>query len=161
MANDQVENKVTRRTFMQQTIAALSGLMAVGYAIPGISYIISPAMEEKAEAWLFMGMIDKVEQGGAPVLFKSTVERKTGWIVDTVEYAAYISTTDNTNYDARSNICTHLGCRVRWINGESVFYCPCHNAQFNEDGSVKDGPPPRPLDEYETKVEDGQIFIKI
>jgi Rieske Fe-S protein len=30
---------------------------------------------------------------------------------------------------------------------------------FDKDGQVISGPPPRPLDRYEAKVEDGQLYI--
>jgi len=49
---------------------------------------------------------------------------------------------------------------VRWIPEQEEFFCPCHNAVFAKDGSVVDGPPPRPLDQFEYKVEDGAIFVK-
>jgi Rieske Fe-S protein len=45
-----------------------------------------------------------------------------------------------------------------------VFLCPCHDASFDVEGAVLDGPPPRPLDRYaEHRVtEDGilEIFYK-
>jgi len=87
------------------------------------------------------------------------VEKQVGWIVNEEEISAYILTDDGRNYIALSNICTHLGCRVRWISDQQQFFCPCHNAVFNKEGDVVSGPPPRPLDQYPVKVEDGQIFI--
>jgi succinate dehydrogenase / fumarate reductase iron-sulfur subunit len=32
---------------------------------------------------------------------------------------------------------------------------------FDQEGDVVSGPPPRPLDRYETKIENDQIFIKV
>jgi Rieske Fe-S protein len=58
-----------------------------------------------------------------------------------------------------SNICTHLGCRIRWIADEGKFYCPCHNGIFDRDGTVLSGPPPRPLDRFEVKVENDTLSI--
>jgi Rieske Fe-S protein len=55
--------------------------------------------------------------------------------------------------------CTHLGCTVRWDEGRKLFLCACHGGTFYPDGRVKAGPPPRPLDRYHTKVEDGQLFV--
>ena len=34
-----------------------------------------------------------------------------------------------------------------------------HNAVFGKDGEVVSGPPPRPLDRYDVKIENDQIFI--
>ena len=57
-------------------------------------------------------------------------------------------------------ICTHLGCRVRWIPEQQGFFCPCHNGAFSKDGKVTGGPPPRPLDRFESKVENDVLFVK-
>lgn len=47
--------------------------------------------------------------------------------------------------DAR---CTHEGCTVKYVPGESVIWCACHNGRFDLDGRVLAGPPPRPLAQY-------------
>ncbi|MDH3498537.1 MAG: Rieske 2Fe-2S domain-containing protein, partial [Acidimicrobiia bacterium] len=51
-------------------------------------------------------------------------------------------------------------CRVRWVDEQDGFFCPCHNAIFGPDGAVVQGPPPRPLDSFDYMVEDGQLFFK-
>jgi Rieske Fe-S protein len=91
---------------------------------------------------------------------KATVERRSGWLVDSQELSVFVSTDNGQDFTALSNICTHLGCRVRWVADQAGFFCPCHTAIFAADGSVVTGPPPRPLDAFETKVEEGTIFIK-
>jgi Rieske Fe-S protein len=49
-------------------------------------------------------------------------------------------------YVAYSRLCTHTGCPVFYDQGRNVVYCPCHGGVFNvADGSVIEGPPPRPL----------------
>jgi menaquinol-cytochrome c reductase iron-sulfur subunit len=37
--------------------------------------------------------------------------------------------------------------------------CPCHSSVFSVDGAVISGPAPRPLDRYETKVENGKLLL--
>jgi Rieske Fe-S protein len=47
---------------------------------------------------------------------------------------------------AYSQKCTHLSCAVYYSAGEQKLVCPCHRGYFSiEDGSVLQGPPPRPL----------------
>ena len=42
--------------------------------------------------------------------------------------------------------CTHLSCAVFYSADQRKLVCPCHNGYFSvEDGSVLQGPPPRPL----------------
>jgi Rieske Fe-S protein len=151
--------ELARRPFLATLTWLIGALVTAVYGIPAIAYLISPALQKaREEDWLRLGSISKVELG-KPTLFKATIERQSGWIVNQEELTAYVITEDGRDYAAISNICTHLGCRVRWIEEQGEFFCPCHNGVFDKDGQVVDGPPPRPLDRYQTKVEDDQLFI--
>ncbi len=103
-------------------------------------------------------MISKIELG-TPTLFRATIERRTGWIVNQEEISAYVLTEDGRDYIAMSNVCTHLGCRVRWVDDEGKFFCPCHNGVFDRQGNVLSGPPPRPLDRYDVQVQGDELQI--
>ena len=152
-------SEVSRRKFMSVAIASIGGLVGVVIGVPAIAYIIGPALQQQVADWIRLGAISKVEPG-TPTLFKAVIERQTGWIAAQEEVSAYVLTDDGQNYVAMSNICTHLGCRVRWIANQEEFFCPCHNGVFDKDGNVVSGPPPRPLDRYETDIQDGVLFIR-
>ena len=75
----------------------------------------------------------------------------------------YLMNTKGRLY-ARSAICTHLGCLVRWEQREREFECPCHGAAFDAAGRMKYGPasyrdPLPPLPAIETRVEGGQVYV--
>jgi cytochrome b6-f complex iron-sulfur subunit len=56
--------------------------------------------------------------------------------------------------------CTHEGCTVQYLPGESAIWCACHNARFDLDGQVVSGPAPRPLPKYAAeRQEDGGILL--
>ncbi len=153
------EKPITRRSFLATAVWAIGGLISAGLGIPAIAYLIGPALRSRAaETWIALGSTSKVELG-TPTLFRARIQRQTGWIVNEEELSVYVLTQDARDYTAMSNICTHLGCRVRWIADRGEFYCPCHNGVFDKAGQVVSGPPPRPLDRYETRVENGQIYI--
>ena len=151
--------KTSRRDLMKAAIVSIGGLIGASIGLPAIAYIVGPALKQAADNWIRLGTTSKVELN-EPTLFKATVETQTGWIDTQEEVSAYVLTENGNDFVAISNICTHLGCRVRWIAEEGKFFCPCHNGVFARDGSVISGPPPRPLDRYETKVEDGALYIK-
>jgi cytochrome b6-f complex iron-sulfur subunit len=56
-------------------------------------------------------------------------------------------------------ICTHLGCLMRWDEEDQVYICPCHGAKFAKDGSVISGPIPRDLDRFAVEVVDGRVVV--
>ena len=157
--NESSGGKMSRRDMMKAAIFGIGGLIGASIVVPAIGYIVGPALKQAQDTWIRLGSVSKVELN-EPTLFKATVETQTGWIDTQEEVSAYVLTENGKDFAALSNICTHLGCRIRWIAEEGKFFCPCHNGVFARDGSVVSGPPPRPLDRFETKVEDGTLYIK-
>ena len=150
---------VNRRDFLGVATWSISGLISLLMGIPAIAYILGPALpSEKTQNWTRLGSVRKVGLG-TPTLFNVTVERKSGWIVEQQKIWVYVLTENGRDFIAMSNICTHLGCRVRWIADQENFFSPCHNGVFDKLGMVVSGPPPRPLDRYTVKIENDQIYI--
>jgi menaquinol-cytochrome c reductase iron-sulfur subunit len=153
------EDRVDRREFLSTLTWAIGALLGAGLGIPAVAYLVGPALERhQTETWIPLASTAKVELG-TPTLFKAKVERTTGWITSLEELSVYLLTENGRDYVAMSNICTHLGCRVRWIADQGQFFCPCHNGVFDKAGNVLSGPPPRPLDRFEVRVEDGTVSI--
>lgn len=62
-------------------------------------------------------------------------------------------------FKAFSYICTHQGCPVSQISGDTIS-CPCHGSEFStKDGSVKQGPATQPLAPMTAKVEGSQVIV--
>jgi menaquinol-cytochrome c reductase iron-sulfur subunit len=151
--------KINRKQFMEVATWSIGGLIGLIMGIPAIAYIVGPALSKREESdWIRLGSTSKVEIG-TPTLFKVKMEHQTGWITEAQEHSIFVLTNDGREFIAMSNICTHLGCRVRWIADQEVFLSPCHNGIFDKQGYVVSGPPPRPLDRYEIKIERDQLFV--
>ena len=159
--DDTFEKKdLSRRNFLSIATWAIGGLISLALGVPAIAYIIGPALKlNNAQQWIQLGSTAKIELG-TPTLFKAKIERQTGWITNEEEISAYALTENGRDFVALSNICTHLGCRVRWVADQEKFFCPCHNGIYDKDGNVVSGPPPHPLDHYEVKIENNQLYIK-
>ncbi len=60
---------------------------------------------------------------------------------------------------ARSLLCTHQGCNVRWIENEQIYFCPCHDGRFNAQGQPIYGPPRESLRELPVTLTSTQAVI--
>jgi quinol---cytochrome c reductase iron-sulfur subunit, bacillus type len=153
------EKNINRRDFLGIATFGIAGLIGLGLGIPAIIYLIGPSLRKSDILnWLSLGPASKVELD-SPTLYKISVEQQTGWISNVEEKSFYVFTENGRDYVALSNICTHLGCRVRWIEDRQEYVCPCHNGVFDKEGNVVSGPPPRPLDRFEVKVVNDQLMI--
>ncbi|HUQ00084.1 MAG TPA: Rieske (2Fe-2S) protein [Aeromicrobium sp.] len=72
---------------------------------------------------------------------------------------AVITQPKQGEFKAFSTTCTHKGCPVSKISGDTIT-CPCHGSQYSTaDGSVKKGPATAPLAPLPMSEKDGQIFL--
>jgi cytochrome b6-f complex iron-sulfur subunit len=72
---------------------------------------------------------------------------------------AVIVNRPDKGFIAFSRVCTHLGCLVEYHRGLRRFICPCHAANFDLEGSVISGPPPKPLAIIPLRIDGENIVI--
>jgi len=133
--------------------------MTVAMGIPMISYLIDPALKtQSGEAWIPLGPLENFPIG-TPKAFSFTRSNINGWEKTVNSYGGFILRKSETELIALSNRCTHLSCSVNWSEDSKEYICPCHDAHFDVEGEVLAGPPPAPLDRFETKIEEGNLFI--
>lgn len=147
-----------RRAFLTRAAVALGGLIGAVLSGVGLGYFVSPAFRKKAGAWVDLGRAQDFKPG-MPVLVEYTQRKRDAWVTSENRSSAWVVTEDGKDFTAYDPRCTHLGCPFRWSAQEKKFLCPCHTASFALDGKVLGGPPPRPLDRYETRVEAGRLMI--
>jgi menaquinol-cytochrome c reductase iron-sulfur subunit len=148
-----------RRKFLTGIVGVVAGAVAFIIGLPAIGYVISPGVKRRiSEQWYPLGPVSGLTPG-VPSGFPYSYQVQDGWREVTVAGTAWAVTQDGVNVVVFSDVCTHLSCRVTWKENQDVFFCPCHDGEFNVEGQVVAGPPPRPLDQFDTRVEDGQIQI--
>jgi menaquinol-cytochrome c reductase iron-sulfur subunit len=152
---------MSRRDFVTLVTAAVGAIMTVVIGLPAIDYLIDPALRgQKTSTWIPLGKLDSFPIG-KPTLSTFTTTTANGWEQTVTSYGVFVVRKSDTEVVALSNKCTHLGCHVNWQDSRQEYVCPCHDAHFGLYGDVHSGPPPRPLDRYETKVENGILSIHL
>ena len=63
------------------------------------------------------------------------------------------------DFKAFTAVCTHQGCTVGAVNGDTI-QCNCHGSQYNAaDGKVKKGPAPKALAPKKITVEGDKLIV--
>jgi len=144
-----VDEKIKRRNFFGTLINWILGVTVVSWVIPIVAYLF-PKSKGGAEN-VFMDPLGNPITASAVLGEGSRIGLAFGDATVVISYKGGLR--------AFSAICTHLGCIVQWKKDEGVFLCPCHAGKFDPDGNVISGPPPKPLSQYQVKVEGNNIKL--
>jgi menaquinol-cytochrome c reductase iron-sulfur subunit len=155
-------HQVSRRDFIKGTAAVIGGLIGALIGIPSVAFLLSPAMKSGAEteAVIPLGPLENYPVG-VPTRFDFTQTKVNGWERTATNYGLYVVRKSENEVRVFSDVCTHLGCRVTWHVDQEHYISPCHDGHFDIIGNVISGPPPRPLDEFVTKIEGGELFVQL
>lgn len=138
--------QVSRRDFAKFLCLVSGGLAA------GSGYVAAKANffpPEKVQGEHFVCKKEELPQGGT----KSFVIAGS-----TIPYV--LIRTENDDYRAYEQKCTHLSCAVFYMPKSGKIECPCHNGWFDAlTGEVLAGPPPRPLPRLDVIFKGDDIYV--
>ncbi len=60
---------------------------------------------------------------------------------------------------ARSLLCTHMGCVVRWSAADGAYVCPCPGGRLGAAGQAMAGPPPPARAPLPARVEGAVVRV--
>lgn len=149
----------SRRHFLRWVTAG-GALTWIGLAgVPAIRALISPATRsiQVKGFWVKLGQLVSFDQT-APTQVNFAEPENDAWIESTKLKDVWVYTDNDKIFRVYNGRCTHLGCRYGYDSEEGVFRCPCHGGVYDvKTGKVLAGPPPRPLDTLNHKIENGQL----
>jgi len=152
---------MTRRKVFTIAAQGIGGLAGAAIILPAVGFAIAPIFTRGRERWEDIGPTENfVEDTYRQVVFTET--EGIGEIGKTIAYVRKSSKELGEEpglYVAISNRCAHLGCPVRFVQAAGNFICPCHGGVYDFQGKRIGGPPVRPLDRFQTRVEKGQVQI--
>jgi Rieske Fe-S protein len=141
-----------RRSFFQWVIRGSAAAIAAITIIPGAGFLLAPIIagaNRQRKKVLFQSPADAASPTFVAARIEGQEETAPGIFVRTVDGKP----------QALSARCTHAGCAVTWRKADNEFFCPCHQGRFDENGLVKSGPPPRPLEHLPTEAVNGDIYV--
>jgi Rieske Fe-S protein len=142
---------------------AIGGLAGLGIVLPAVGFAVAPVFEKPKERWEPVGPPSRF----SPDTYKPAVVTLVEGVGEAGKTTVYVRqgssdphfNEDPNEYIAISTRCAHLGCPVRFVEAAGNFICPCHGGVYDFQGKVIGGPPVRPLDRFQTKVEGGQVEV--
>lgn len=150
---------VTRRTFFRWATGISAFLSAALAGLPSLRALLSPVFQRSEPVeWVKLGEADLFDVGApTKVAFVQTV--RDAWVENRALRSVWVSTADGETFVVYNGRCPHLGCGYAFDEGAGQFRCPCHEGVFDvTSGAVLAGPPPRQLDQLETKIVDGFLY---
>jgi menaquinol-cytochrome c reductase iron-sulfur subunit len=150
-----------RRTFLKWATAAGGVLAAALAGVPALRAFFSPVFRRsRPEHWIALGDPGRFAWE-EPVKVDFVEAARDAWVETRRLRNVWVYTPDGERFTVYSGRCTHLGCNYAHDAEKAVFRCPCHMGYYDvKTGAVLGGPPPRPLDTLETKVENGVLYAR-
>jgi menaquinol-cytochrome c reductase iron-sulfur subunit len=159
---DPIEGEpISRRSFLGVLLGFGAVVVGAALSVPLLRFALHPLLTKTTEiGWSDIGKIEEFAALTAPMKKLITVAQRDGWRKIISEKAIYVLPVKDGVLRVLSPICPHLGCSIPWIEAKQQFVCPCHTAIFTLDGTRVSGPAPRPMDDLESKVENGVLKVR-
>ena len=155
-----------RRQFLEKAGSVCAGCALLGTPLAvGTAVLLDPLRLPPEEAeFLNVTTLEALPADGTPQKFMVKADKQDAWsrFPDRVIGAVYLRRLKDDVIQAFNVVCPHLGCAIEYRDEEKDYFCPCHNSAFAlADGAQeKDSPSARPLDSLDTKVQDGNVWVK-
>ncbi|MBI2091632.1 MAG: Rieske 2Fe-2S domain-containing protein [Deltaproteobacteria bacterium] len=145
-----MDENISRRSFLTKLIGVVFGATGILFAAPVVKYLIPKSSEGGENIF--------TNADGKPILENEIKEGAS--FTGLSRSGPTIIIRRGGKLRALSAVCTHLGCLVKWVPNEDVFFCPCHAGKFDVNGANISGPPPVPLAAYNVETaNDGRILL--
>jgi len=123
------EDTTSRRGWLASVLMGAGLLVSYGvFALEGFLFLLPKRTKPKLRN-IFAGRISQFSVG--EVIGFSDLEGN----------EILVRRKSETEFQAFSSTCPHLGCKVHWQEEEKSYFCPCHRGVFDSEGRGVSGPP--------------------
>ncbi len=151
-----MERRRVLAVFVNSAVALIGGGLTTVLG----AFALRPSRKDDAGRWLRAGALADLTPN-VPVAKVLAISRQDGWYRQRARQTVFVVWDGDKSVHALSATCTHLGCQVRWDAGSTKFRCPCHGGVFDVQGAVVEGPPPRPLDRVDARIDTARSDVLV
>jgi len=165
------ETAEDRRGFLASTVAIVLGTVALLVpAILGIVSFFNPLRQKSTTAgFRKVTTLNVLPEDGTPRKFPIMADLVDAWnkLPNQPTGAVFLRRTGDDQVEAVNVRCPHAGCAVEYVDSPEggKYFCPCHSASFDINGTCLDepSPSPRPLDKLDVDIEKlestGEVWV--
>src|SRR5215467_4196711 len=146
-ADVSLSSSVPRRRFVEVLLGSGFLATAAAFIYPVLRYLVPPKTSDLGSDAVVAGRVGDLKPNSGKIF---RFGNRPGLLIRTA----------NGEYRAMSATCTHLSCTVQYRDDLQRVWCACHNGQYDLTGKNISGPPPRPLELFETRVRGDEIFVR-
>ena len=154
------EQALTRRQFLM--VGFWSATCAATLIVGGVGtrFLIGHSLVGRAEGWIALGNLSELPP---KQMHRVTYSYRAKDLWRDIEQfgVLYVYSEDGATFTVLDATCPHLGCNVHWKEEQDRFACPCHKGVFTRQGELVSGPPPKPLRQLQTEIQDGILLALV
>ncbi len=150
--------KGDRRSFLSVLPMGILGIVGLTMAVSAKRSLAPENAMGNEEGWRSIGDLAEIS-GSEPIEKTIAVTCRSGWSKTVEDVSVYVLPQHENK--VLSSVCPHEGCPIVWDGDGKNFVCPCHDSLFSDKGERLTGPAAQDLKEYESRIEDGKLQIKV
>ncbi len=147
-----------RRFFLSVLPVGILGLIGASMTIAAKRSLEPQTLAAADDGWKTIGNVTEIA-GEEPIEKTIAITCRSGWSKTVEDVSVYVLPKHDNK--VLSSVCPHEGCPIVWDGDTNKFLCPCHDSYFSDNGQRLTGPAAKDLTEYESRVEDGKLQIKV
>jgi succinate dehydrogenase/fumarate reductase iron-sulfur protein len=136
--------EVNRRRALSRIVKGIGAGTALCLGALMSASAFAPSMRDRERQWIRVGKVGDFRIGTVTTSEIRYVVKDGLYKEEVIKPVMVSRLSHSGEMVVHNSRCSHLGCTVRWDEGQRLFLCACHGGTFHPDGSVKAGPPPAP-----------------
>ena len=150
--------ETTRRRFLRILgIGGVGGAVTVLAGVPLVGYLFSPLLQQRTVQWVRVCSLSEIGEA-EPREFRIAFKGEDGSVAYNTVAGVFVIRRGEEIL-AFSNVCTHMGCSVRWLAWRQQILCPCHGGLYDRWGQLMGGPPSQSLSFFVSRIQDGDLYV--